>query len=233
MACMCVDYSFFTSSDPLLSVRLFLSLYVLPEEGEYFLKVLIPSYAAGSIIGKGGQTIVQLQKETGATIKLSKSKDFYPGNWIPLCPWSNYPNIKAYTQVRAPKIIGLSQFKFSTRCYLLVTLEFEFQLGSPMSLIQPSKCTVFLPRQKTYSDATAAFDSGIAFIDTSNCSFNLAVLLAGSWSNFREKSVVPRSTIVLHSATMQRLHLINSPLSCLAAILLQDGESTLSNVEDM
>lgn len=51
----------------------------LAEEGEYFLKVLIPSYAAGSIIGKGGQTIVQLQKETGATIKLSKSKDFYPG----------------------------------------------------------------------------------------------------------------------------------------------------------
>lgn len=43
------------------------------------MKVLIPSYAAGSIIGKGGQTIVQLQKETGATIKLSKSKDFYPG----------------------------------------------------------------------------------------------------------------------------------------------------------
>uniref|UniRef100_A0A674IWW9 K Homology domain-containing protein n=1 Tax=Terrapene triunguis TaxID=2587831 RepID=A0A674IWW9_9SAUR len=50
------------------------------EDGQYFLKVLIPSYAAGSIIGKGGQTIVQLQKETGATIKLSKSKDFYPGS---------------------------------------------------------------------------------------------------------------------------------------------------------
>ncbi|EOB04532.1 RNA-binding protein Nova-1 [Anas platyrhynchos] len=49
------------------------------QDGQYFLKVLIPSYAAGSIIGKGGQTIVQLQKETGATIKLSKSKDFYPG----------------------------------------------------------------------------------------------------------------------------------------------------------
>lgn len=45
------------------------------------MKVLIPSYAAGSIIGKGGQTIVQLQKETGATIKLSKSKDFYPGRY--------------------------------------------------------------------------------------------------------------------------------------------------------
>uniref|UniRef100_A0AAY5F666 NOVA alternative splicing regulator 2 n=1 Tax=Electrophorus electricus TaxID=8005 RepID=A0AAY5F666_ELEEL len=53
--------------------------------GEYFLKVLIPSYAAGSIIGKGGQTIVQLQKETGATIKLSKSKDFYPGTTERVC----------------------------------------------------------------------------------------------------------------------------------------------------
>uniref|UniRef100_A0A8C9NC51 K Homology domain-containing protein n=1 Tax=Serinus canaria TaxID=9135 RepID=A0A8C9NC51_SERCA len=56
------------------------------EDGQYFLKVLIPSYAAGSIIGKGGQTIVQLQKETGATIKLSKSKDFYPGaDKVPVC----------------------------------------------------------------------------------------------------------------------------------------------------
>uniref|UniRef100_A0A8C6TD84 NOVA alternative splicing regulator 1 n=1 Tax=Neogobius melanostomus TaxID=47308 RepID=A0A8C6TD84_9GOBI len=55
------------------------------QEGEYFLKVLIPSYAAGSIIGKGGQTIVQLQKETGATIKLSKSKDFYPGTTERVC----------------------------------------------------------------------------------------------------------------------------------------------------
>lgn len=57
------------------------SFLLSSEEGEYFLKVLIPSYAAGSIIGKGGQTIVQLQKETGATIKLSKSKDFYPGEY--------------------------------------------------------------------------------------------------------------------------------------------------------
>ena len=65
-------------------------LFPAAEEGEYFLKVLIPSYAAGSIIGKGGQTIVQLQKETGATIKLSKSKDFYPGKPPPvLLGWVN------------------------------------------------------------------------------------------------------------------------------------------------
>ncbi|XP_062274651.1 RNA-binding protein Nova-2 isoform X2 [Scomber scombrus] len=61
------------------------TVYGFEKEGEYFLKVLIPSYAAGSIIGKGGQTIVQLQKETGATIKLSKSKDFYPGTTERVC----------------------------------------------------------------------------------------------------------------------------------------------------
>ncbi|XP_056394354.1 RNA-binding protein Nova-2-like isoform X2 [Hyla sarda] len=55
------------------------------DDSELFLKVLIPSYAAGSIIGKGGQTIVQLQRETGATIKLSKSKDFYPGTTERVC----------------------------------------------------------------------------------------------------------------------------------------------------
>uniref|UniRef100_A0A5F8H552 K Homology domain-containing protein n=1 Tax=Monodelphis domestica TaxID=13616 RepID=A0A5F8H552_MONDO len=32
-----------------------------------------------------GQTIVQLLKETGATIKLSKSKDFYPGTTERVC----------------------------------------------------------------------------------------------------------------------------------------------------
>ena len=46
------------------------------------LKMLIPSTAAGSIIGKGGQTIAQLQRDTGTNVKLSKANDFYPGLWI-------------------------------------------------------------------------------------------------------------------------------------------------------
>lgn len=40
----------------------------------------MPSVAAGAIIGKGGETIAQLQKETTARVKMSKSHDFYPGN---------------------------------------------------------------------------------------------------------------------------------------------------------
>lgn len=46
----------------------------------YHFKMLVPSMVAGAIIGKGGETIAQLQKETGARIKMSKSHDFYPGN---------------------------------------------------------------------------------------------------------------------------------------------------------
>ncbi|NP_001161615.1 NOVA-like protein [Saccoglossus kowalevskii] len=49
------------------------------DDNKYILKMLIPSAAAGSVIGKGGQTVVQLQRETGANIKLSKSNDYYPG----------------------------------------------------------------------------------------------------------------------------------------------------------
>ena len=47
------------------------------------LKVLIPAMAAGAIIGKGGETITQIQRDTGANVKMSKAKDFYPGkSWF-------------------------------------------------------------------------------------------------------------------------------------------------------
>lgn len=44
------------------------------------LKVLVPSVAAGAIIGKGGETITQVQKEAGAIVKMSKANDYYPGS---------------------------------------------------------------------------------------------------------------------------------------------------------
>lgn len=50
----------------------------------FHFKTLIPSVAAGAIIGKGGETIAALQKETGARVKMSKSHDFYPGTYIKL-----------------------------------------------------------------------------------------------------------------------------------------------------
>ena len=45
----------------------------------YHFKTLVPSVAAGAIIGKGGETIASLQRDAGARVKMSKSHDFYPG----------------------------------------------------------------------------------------------------------------------------------------------------------
>lgn len=55
------------------------SVFMIGGDGTYHFKVLVPSVAAGAIIGKGGETIAQLQKDTGARVKMSKSHDFYPG----------------------------------------------------------------------------------------------------------------------------------------------------------
>jgi RNA-binding protein Nova len=58
----------------------------LTADGTYHFKMLVPSVAAGAIIGKGGDTIAQLQKDTGARVKMSKANDFYPGNlYFMLC----------------------------------------------------------------------------------------------------------------------------------------------------
>lgn len=53
-------------------------------DATYHFKTLVPAVAAGAIIGKGGETIAAIQKDTGARVKMSKSHDFYPGN-------SSYP----------------------------------------------------------------------------------------------------------------------------------------------
>jgi hypothetical protein len=61
----------------------FFSSFSFDNSGEtattYHFKTLVPSVAAGAIIGKGGETIASLQKDAGARVKMSKSHDFYPG----------------------------------------------------------------------------------------------------------------------------------------------------------
>ncbi|KAJ9576806.1 hypothetical protein L9F63_006580 [Diploptera punctata] len=54
-------------------------------DGTFHFKMLVPSVAAGAIIGKGGETIAQLQKDTGARVKMSKANDFYPGTSERVC----------------------------------------------------------------------------------------------------------------------------------------------------
>ncbi|XP_034232677.1 RNA-binding protein Nova-1 isoform X2 [Thrips palmi] len=54
-------------------------------DGVYHFKILVPSVAAGAIIGIGGETIGQLQKDTKARVKMSKAGDFYPGTAERVC----------------------------------------------------------------------------------------------------------------------------------------------------
>lgn len=51
----------------------------------YNFKILVPAAAVGAIMGKGGETILQLQKDAGAKIKMSRSNDFYPGTTERVC----------------------------------------------------------------------------------------------------------------------------------------------------
>jgi len=55
---------------------------LLAGETTYHMKILVPAVASGAIIGKGGETIASLQKDTGARVKMSKSHDFYPGETL-------------------------------------------------------------------------------------------------------------------------------------------------------
>ncbi|CAB3364977.1 Hypothetical predicted protein [Cloeon dipterum] len=64
-------------------------------EGTFHFKVLVPSIAAGAIIGKGGETIAHLQKDAGARVKMSKANDFYPGTSERVCLISEKPDPNA------------------------------------------------------------------------------------------------------------------------------------------
>ncbi len=66
------------------------------------LKILVPSIAAGAIIGKGGETIAQVQKEAGARVKMSKANDFYPGTGIKYILIISFDEFKTCMFTRLP-----------------------------------------------------------------------------------------------------------------------------------
>ncbi|CAL8109222.1 unnamed protein product [Calicophoron daubneyi] len=56
-----------------------------PTKGNVHFKILVPSIAAGAIIGKGGEAITDIQNKTAAKVKMSKANDFYPGTTERVC----------------------------------------------------------------------------------------------------------------------------------------------------
>ncbi|KAL3317001.1 hypothetical protein Ciccas_004358, partial [Cichlidogyrus casuarinus] len=57
----------------------------IPDCGSISVKVLIPSAAAGAVIGKGGKSIEEEQRKTLTKIKMSKKEEFYPGSMERVC----------------------------------------------------------------------------------------------------------------------------------------------------
>ena len=46
---------------------------------ELYLKLLIPGFVTGHVIGRGGETIAELRRTSGAYVKMSKNNEFFPG----------------------------------------------------------------------------------------------------------------------------------------------------------
>jgi KH domain len=56
-----------------------------PESSAFAIKLLVSNNVAGSIIGRSGQTISELQTESHTRLKLSQSGDFFPGTQDRVC----------------------------------------------------------------------------------------------------------------------------------------------------
>lgn len=52
---------------------------------EVHVKIMIPSSAAGGVIGRGGEKIAQIQKDANVRMKMSKSSDHYPNTNERVC----------------------------------------------------------------------------------------------------------------------------------------------------
>lgn len=56
-----------------------------PGDEDVYLKLLIPSSAAGGVIGRGGEKIAQIQKDANVRMKMSKANDYYPNTNERIC----------------------------------------------------------------------------------------------------------------------------------------------------
>ena len=74
-----IDTCMFTEKSNSIYNSFFFTAVSRPMGPPVNLKILVPAIASGAIIGKGGETIADVQKQTGTRIKISKANDFYPG----------------------------------------------------------------------------------------------------------------------------------------------------------
>ena len=74
------------------------------------IKLLVSNNVAGSIIGRSGQTISDLQMESVTRIKLSQSNDCYPGTQDRVCLVQGHPeNVKTAINLLLTRLYALQQ----------------------------------------------------------------------------------------------------------------------------
>ena len=71
------------------------------DSDEVHVKIMIPSSAAGGVIGRGGEKIAQIQKDANVRMKMSKSNDIYPNTNERVCLVSGSVSsvLKAYEYI--------------------------------------------------------------------------------------------------------------------------------------
>lgn len=78
------------------------------------LKLLVSNNVAGSIIGRAGQTISELQTQSNSRIKLSQTGDYYPGTQDRVCLVQGEPeNVKAAVRLLLERFYMLQEHQHS------------------------------------------------------------------------------------------------------------------------
>ena len=74
------------------------------------IKLIVSNNVAGSIIGRSGQTISDLQSQSGTRIKLSQADDYYPGTQDRVCLVQGNPeNVKMAMKLLLTRLFALQQ----------------------------------------------------------------------------------------------------------------------------
>ena len=82
----------------------------VPEPVQAAMKMLVSNNAAGSIIGRQGQSISELQLESNTRIKFSQSNDFYPGTQDRVClVQGSIPSVKLAIQLLLQRFYQIQQ----------------------------------------------------------------------------------------------------------------------------
>ncbi|KAI2514350.1 Pfam KH 3 [Fragilaria crotonensis] len=78
------------------------------------IKLIVSNNVAGSIIGRSGQTISDLQTQSGTRIKLSQADDYYPGTQDRVCLVQGHPdNVKRALNLLLTRLFALQQQQHS------------------------------------------------------------------------------------------------------------------------